>query len=256
MRIAICCFSGTGNTLWVAKLHQKLFEAQGSQCDILLIEDILSGRTAFVPESYDITGIAHPIHAWDAPAIVTDFIAVLPGGRYPYFLFKTAGSLWLGGGSSHKVRLMLANKGWSLRHEAAYQMPANMMGRPSPQRVEQMVQQTRERTEISVSQILDGTRVVVTDSSAKRLASMFNLLESKGCKQSSAHWKVKDACNMCQKCVRECPTGNISTEDGHLKFNGSCVLCLRCWWNCPVRALSHPRMGWTFNKKGFTLPEV
>jgi len=256
MRVTICYFSGTGNTLWVTRLLTKLFEEQGSACRSVAMEDVLAGKTAFDPADGDLTGIAYPVHAWDAPRIVKDFIASLPSGNHPYFLFKTAGSRFLDGGSSRKVRLALAHKGWRLRHEAVYQMPANMMGSPSPCRVERMVEDTRNRAAIAESEILDGVRVVLPDSSAKRFANLLNVLENRGCKQSSSHWKVSGVCTMCGKCVRECPTGNIREQDGGLVFGDSCVLCLRCWWNCPVKALSHPRMGWSFNRKGFTLPEI
>ena len=242
--------------MWVSRLLQKHFVAGGNDCGIIPIEDILADKITFDPDACDRVGIGYPVHAMDAPRIVMDFIKALPPGRYPYFLFKSAGSRSLGGGSSRKVRLALANKGWKLCHEEVYQMPANMMGSPSLHRVERMVEDTRQRVEASVSEILDGVRVLLPDTPVRRFASMLNIVQSYGCRQASSSWQVSEACTMCGKCARECPTGNISIQDGRLVFDGSCVLCLRCWWNCPVKALSHPRMGWSFNKKGFILPEI
>jgi ferredoxin len=255
-KIVLICFSGTGNTAFLAGEMQAQFKARGKDCDLIPLEEITLGRV--VPEwgNYDLAGIAHPVHAFDAPRIVFELLPHLPRLPMPYFLFKTAGSLFLSGGSSRRLRLALAEKGWLLRHEAVYHMPSNLAGTTDPGQIRKIVDSTIGQLRANVQDILAGRRAQVKDSSLMRLASGFNRIETYGTKRFSARWEAGPACTFCGLCVRNCPTGNISFRDGKIGFSRNCVFCLRCQWNCPVQAIGLPKANWLLVKKPYRLEEI
>lgn len=47
-----------------------------------------------------------------------------------------------------------------------------------------------------------------------------------------------DNCDLCGNCVRECPTGSITTKDKILFFHNTCIVCYRCWHVCPQNSIS------------------
>jgi len=50
----------------------------------------------------------------------------------------------------------------------------------------------------------------------------------------------KEVCNLCGRCVKECPYGALQQVEGELKVDQRCVLCGACIAVCPVEALSIP----------------
>lgn len=47
-----------------------------------------------------------------------------------------------------------------------------------------------------------------------------------------------DKCNGCGKCVKNCPTRNISLKDGKALSADKCTICYRCFSICPQKALT------------------
>lgn len=240
MKIGIYYFSGTGNTRFVAEKLQQAFEQTGMSCDLIPMEAILKGEQPLHPEAYHMVGIGFPVHAFDAPTIVYDFLALLPKARISYFLFKTAGDKFLGGGSTQRLRKVLADKAWKLSHESFFVMPANMASKAKAEKISLLVRNAKAHALRTVAEILSGGRKVLPDTSAQRLFSRINRLESRGCKMASRHWLANSNCTLCGLCVRDCPTQNISVKGSKIEFGDKCIFCLRCWWNCPVRAIDHP----------------
>ena len=86
----IYCFSGTGNTRIVAEMiRSELNQLQIST-------DLYDIRFPFGnipdPNAYEYVGFGYPIHAFNTPKFVLDFIDRLPNvDRIPVFIFKTSG---------------------------------------------------------------------------------------------------------------------------------------------------------------------
>jgi len=219
------------------------------------MEELTLGRAEFQPDSFDLVGIGFPVHAFDAPVIVSRFLVLLPECKQDYFLFKTGGSKFLLGGSTHALRLNLANKGWKLKHESFYEMPSNVFTRENSSQVESRVREAERQVQITVDEILGGIKKVLPSTSVMRVANLFNRLESEGCKHGSAKWFADEKCTRCGLCVRQCPTGNISLENGQLSFADQCIFCLRCRWNCPAKAIHHRQLEPFLLKKQFVLAE-
>ncbi len=255
MRILILCFSGTGNTTYIAKILQREFIALGSPSEILPMEELTLDRQSSDFSQYDLIGIGFPVHAMDAPQIVYNLLSILPQGKQNYFLFKTAGSSMLHGGSTQKIREALAIKGWHLRHEQLYVMPPNMFYTACPGNVAKRCAKAKDLAKQSVQDILRGIKKRTPDTSLPGLCYGFARMEKHGARQSSRRWFASDKCTLCGLCAAQCPSENIRIEEGRLVFGDSCLLCLRCSWICPHGALSHKIMGPFLLKRKFTLPD-
>lgn len=254
MRICIYYFSGTGNTEYVARKLQQCFRERSESCDVLPLEEITLGRAKFIAGSYDLVGLGFPVHALDAPSIFRDFIGLLPNARQDYFLFKTAGDRFLWGGSSHALRLELANKGWRLKHEAFYLMPSNVFTKADSNKVQRRAVQAIRDAQTAVEEILAEKKKLLPSNTLMRVANLFNRFETEGCKHCSSGWYADENCSSCGLCVSSCPTANISFQDGKLHFADKCILCLRCRWFCPANAIHHQRFERFLLKQGWTLP--
>jgi ferredoxin len=255
MRTLILHFSGTGNTAYIAKILQGEFIALGSPSEILPMEELTLGRQCPDFSQYDLIGIGFPVHAMDAPQIVYDLLAMLPQGKQDYFLFKTAGSSMLHGGSTRKIREALAIKGWHLLHEQLYVMPPNMFYTQSPAKVAKRCAKAADLARQSVQDIHSGIRKRTPDTSLPGFCYGFARMEKHGARQSSRRWYASDKCTLCGLCAAKCPSENIRIEDGELVFGDSCLLCLRCFWLCPQNALSHKILKPFLLKRKFTLPD-
>jgi hypothetical protein len=44
-------------------------------------------------------------------------------------------------------------------------------------------------------------------------------------------------CTKCMFCINNCPTENISFNDGDFQFNEKCTYCMRCYNFCPTQAI-------------------
>jgi len=253
MRIGLYYFSGTGNTRLVAGEFKTVFASRDLECELIPLEKITQKTRDISFTDYDLVGLGFPVHAFDAPRIVYDFVKLLPVKRVRYFLFKTAGSDFLLGGSTHRLRSALASKGWTLAHESFFEMPPNVGACPSQERVDQIVAQARENVSVAVEEILAEKHIVLDDKPIQRAFSFINHFETIGCFFGSSNWFADENCTLCGKCMRNCPTRNISLTEDKVVFGHSCVLCLRCWWNCPARALRHRHLNWALLKKLYKL---
>ncbi len=255
MKICIYFFSGTGNTRFIAEDMQQRFNASGSQCSLVPMESVTKGDAELKPEDYDLVGLGFPVHAYDAPRVVYQFLELLPAAPIRYFLFKTAGDKLLYGGSTRQMRMLLANKRWKLAYESFFVMPANMASPAKPDKIARLVATAKLHSAETVADILAGTRKILPDSTSQRVSSLLNRLETRGCRKGSHHWRAGDNCILCGKCVRECPTNNIEIVEGKVVFGDKCIFCQRCWWNCPTRAIDHPYAHFVLLKKPYTLQQ-
>jgi flavodoxin/ferredoxin len=254
MRILIVYFSGTGNTARIAEDLQREFQAQNAQCEILPMEQVTQAKVSLDIQAWDLIGIGFPVHAMDAPQIVYDFLELLPQCRKNYFLFKTAGSAFLQGGSTRRLREKLAFKGLRLSHEQLYVMPPNAFGTANQSKVDKRYYQSLELVKRSAGEILAGIKHRVPEAPLAAACYAFAGLEKHGAAQASKRWQVNEDCNLCGLCAKQCPTENIRIEEGKITFGDSCLLCLRCWWNCPQRAISHSFLKPFFLKEPYQLP--
>ena len=119
MRVGVVYFSGTGNTWHIAQRYVQTILECGKRAELLRLEEVAREESYDSLAGYDLLGIGYPIHAWNAPRLVADFLKHLPRSKgQPVFLFITAGSMV--GRAFDWARALLTERGYAVLHEARY----------------------------------------------------------------------------------------------------------------------------------------
>lgn len=236
MKVIICYFSGTGNTKKVVDFYAQEFEKNG--CNITLHEIESVENVNF--NGYDLYGIAYPIHALNAPSIIVDFCKNLPKQeeRKNLFIIKTSGEpLKINNISSTKICKILKKKNYILNNEYHYIMPYNMIFRHSNATAYKMWNTAKNLIPIDCREIISGEKVTLSHFPMSNFISWVMRIEHWGGRFNGRRYKVNENCIKCGKCVKNCPTKNITIdENGNFHFGKKCLMCMRCSFNCPVDA--------------------
>lgn len=240
--VTIACFSGTGNTARVAELLRQAFAGRGCATQVVAIDRRLLANPQ-QGAGGDVLGLGYPVHAWNAPRIVFDFLRQLPPGEgRPAFIFRTAGDPMLNGGAVAMARRRLVRRGYDVLSDDLFVMPANVAIAYDPRLIKQLDQAAQRLAPRVAARVLAGERHLPHDSWGSQLVStLFSAGETAGARLWGRHLSASAACTACGRCARDCPTGNITLRDGRPHFAWSCLLCLRCIYSCPTGAL-RPRI--------------
>lgn len=259
--IAICYFSGTGNTAHVVELARQAFTGRGVTFDVFRIEDMRrSGRTEFRPTDYDLLGIAHPVLGFDAPGLVYDFVRTLPeGADTPVFLLKTAADYHsINNSSSYSIRKLLTRRGYRPFYDEIVAMPCNWLVAYDDQLSRQLVEVAPARVEAAVERILAREpRAASNGPLLRAILKVTSLLEDRiGAKEFGKRLVAGDACTRCGRCASDCPADNIALAGGEVRFGGSCTWCMRCVYACPERAIRAGYLDFVVLKGGYDLARI
>jgi len=238
--IGIFYFSGTGNTKMVAKLLATEFNRYVNVVDVIAIDDLFKTNKTAEVEKYDIIGFGYPVHAFNAPRIFFEFIEQLQDEKQKKtFIFKSAGDPFMEGRSTALVRKALQKKGYDVFYERLFVMPANVVIRYRDQLIKQLLNTAVQRTKTMVKEILSETKKLQKNTFFSTFATTaFSGMESYGARFFGKNLHVSDSCNLCGDCFSNCPTNNITKQEGHIRFHSKCTLCMRCIYGCPVNAIS------------------
>jgi ferredoxin len=251
VRVAVCYFTGTGNTATAAREIADRFgpdnptDLHNTELLPRTIDQDFLGR-------YDLVGFGSPAYAYNEPPAFTRFLRNLPPGNgKPAFLFMTAGQdpeACL----AHPART-LRRKGYDLRATACLFMPGNvgcywfeddeMVFRfLSPTRrfdTGEMENERLGRIDRLVRSLLDGRTGYEPVTPLQQFVSW----SLRGVFRHAAAPLMKllphtvDGCNLCGLCVQTCPTSSIRILDGRVRFSASCTVCVRCLNVCPQHAI-------------------
>ena len=249
----IYVFSGTGNTHLIAELYKKfLIEYETTIYPIKMP----SGKvTSDVPNpaDFDMVGIGHPVHGFNAPRIMWEFCKSLPATQKPAFILTTSGEgLHFNDFASQKVVRLMSKKGYDFVQQMRYVMPYNMIFRHSPEMVKSEYLYAEKLAEHSCKEIQAGTRTKIHRRNFfSAFAVIVRFLLWIYARVQSPFMRVnKKTCIACQKCVRVCPYGNITydSEKNRFKFGTNCLLCVACSFGCPTCSISIGLLnGWRVN---------
>ncbi len=229
-------FSGTGNTLKIAKTYASEFEKYGVRCDLYDIGE--GGAPEKPPRMFDYVGIAYPIHAFNAPYVVHDFVKNLPETENKnYFILKTSGEpLSLNNVSSGRLVSRLTRKGYVLTNEYHYVMPYNMIFRHTDEMASKMFKTAKALCALDIRDILCGQKHYLDGVPFGGAISAVFRIEHPAMKLNGKFFRVSDKCTGCNACVNNCPVHNITRENGKFKFGSKCIMCTKCSFSCPVDA--------------------
>ena len=239
MNISIIYFSGTGNTEVVASLIEAGLN-ETNDVDVYKVEDILLGRVEFDIHKYDLVGFGYPIYGFNAPSIIYDFIKRYKNmNNLNTFIFSTcAGPLYLNDIASFGFKNKLRIRGFSVIYERQFYMPANILTKYDDRLVKQLYNKAVLMVEEMVSDLESNHNKVRLDNILSYLVRFFYVpFEWIGWMTIPLDFKVKSNCDLCLKCVENCPQNNIKVKNEKIKFGTNCLACFRCVYECPQKSI-------------------
>lgn len=260
MRMVLYYFSGTGNTRIISeKILEKAVRAgqdvDGSAgtgtepVETVLLPVDQAQRDGIVIEPDTIFGIGFPVYDLMPPEIVCSFVQALPDARpgQSAFVFSTYTSFPLD--ANRYVIELLQQKGYRVVAEKSFKAPgavAYVYANPELPviRGEAVFGKGTDRTiESFVLQILRGVRIAAPEirirpHPLRKFHQAFSRLVMGNLFYRNL--RVSAECTGCGLCVKNCPSANLSLENGSLRVldaNG-CLRCMRCIVRCPARAIN------------------
>lgn len=240
----IICFSGTGNSLMVARELQRHIGGE-----ILSLEgELLLNPAATVhrvPEGEDVVWV-FPIYSWGVPPVMARFIrrCKLKGAHESrHFMVCTCGDDI--GRADDRWRNLVGRRGWTPRGAFSVIMPNTyvcMKGfdTDAPEVKASKLAAMPERVTRIVAAMRRGfAESDVTRGSYAWLKTAVVYPFFKYTCMSPGPFAATDACITCGLCARECPMENITMNNGRPTWGDRCALCLRCYHHCPVHAIEY-----------------
>lgn len=249
MKVLLCIFSGTGNTLKVGKKLAEELEGYGCETDIYRI---CADSPMPSIESYDVLIVGYPVHAFNTPTIALDFLKKLPlaSGKNTYIIRTSGEPLRLNDASSITPRRILAKRNYKVLGEFSYVMPYNIIFRHSDGMVARMWRSAQLRIKQNAADIAVLKENKQRVGPFKRAVSFTLRIEHSAMPFIGKRFKAGDRCKGCGVCSSLCPKANIKIENGKPKFGKQCIGCMACAFGCPVDAIKISLLnGWRVNGK-------
>lgn len=226
-------FSGTGNTLYLAKELMKKIEGM----ELVKIRHDMD----FNCKDCDIAGIAYPVYCFTLPKIVVDFINKIQFSSSIY-IFGLASYGGLLTSSGRNLKKMLNARGYTLNAGFAIKMPGNathVYEVPSLEKREAMYSKVPDRI-AQIASIVNSKGSYGIDTNLGilgRLASVASKGMMSKINESDKVFLVDSNCDSCGICSKVCPVGNIKIIDGKPQWQHRCESCLACFHWCPKASI-------------------
>jgi NAD-dependent dihydropyrimidine dehydrogenase PreA subunit len=233
MKTVIFYYTGTGNSLWSARLlADKLGNAK---LQPMKHADALSAGDA------EAVGFVFPVHVWGMPLAVVRFIekVSLRPGTYLFALAVNAGQV---SRTLLQLRGILAGRGLKLAAGYSVVLPSNYIpwGGPGPQaRQNARFESARAKIVAAAGCIADCAAGPVEKGPLWQrivFTAIYKLSFKQVPRMDKDFW-CDDRCNACEICVRVCPAGNIEMKNGRPAWKHNCEQCLACIQWCPQESI-------------------
>ena len=230
--IGIYVFSGTGNTLRCARALETALTEMGVSVNLHEISD--GSETA---TERDLV-LCYPVYGFNMPRILKTFCRNLNGGGNVWFLKTSGEPLHLNDNSSAELIRILRKNGYRIKGEFHYIMPYNMVFRHTDELASLMWETAKKRIPDAAKKIAEGTETPITAPLSAKTVSALCRIEHCFYPRNGRLFRVDPKkCVGCRKCVNNCPTKNITFENGRFRFGKNCIGCVRCSFNCPTGAI-------------------
>ena len=236
METTVYYFTGTGNSLWVARnLAREIGSAR-----LVSIADWKEEGGASSP---GLVGLVFPVYIWGLPGRIVRFADALKdrGQVYTFAVAVNGGQV-----ANTLVQLRKVLKERDLRLSAGFEitMPSNYIpwGGPGPEeerrklfesalkKISSIAACVKSREERPVEKGPLWQRVLFTP--------LYRLSFSKVPTMDKRFW-VDDKCNQCAICTKVCPSRNIGFEGGKPIWKHKCEQCFACLQWCPKEAIQY-----------------
>jgi ferredoxin len=236
MKLTIFYYTGTGNSLWVARTLAKEF----ADSRVISISDWEKSKTEI---NSDLIGLVFPVHIWGLPPRVVKFAKELKALKHGY-LFAVAVDAGQVANTLVQLDGLLKKNKLSLSSGFEVQMPSNYIpwGGPGPKDKQN---ERFEAAKIKIAEIAGYLKTKEKRPLEKGpfLQTMFLSLAYKmsysQLPRMDKSFFADEKCNKCGTCARVCPVSNITIIDGKPVWNHKCEQCYACLQWCPQKAIQY-----------------
>jgi Pyruvate/2-oxoacid:ferredoxin oxidoreductase delta subunit len=235
MKMQLFVYTGTGNSLWVArKLSLELANTT------LAFMPYLS--TDFVVEA-DRVGIIFPVHIWGLPIRVIQFINHLQPKPETYF-FALAVNAGQTAATLLQLKKLMSTRRLSLAVGYSIIMPSNYIpwGGPGPTDTQQrFFMEAEEKVKAIAGPVLRGERKKVERGPLWQniLFSWIYQMSFRQVHKLDKNFWPDDKCNSCGICSKVCPANNIEMINEKPAWLHRCEQCMACLQWCPQEAIQY-----------------
>ncbi|NLL37743.1 MAG: GNAT family N-acetyltransferase [Fretibacterium sp.] len=238
-KVELFVFSGTGNTLMVARAVSRALEKRSIAVSLRSME----APCPALPQDTAV-GLAFPVAFFSTYPTVLRFIEGLPSGEgREVFLFGTMGGVSFG--MQAPLKKELVRKGYRPVAAHLFVMPGNYGNKTMPhERNEARVTKAMEQVEMFVSSMLEGG---ASFGSGGSLLSFFFYRLAHTRHPWNLFYKLfpfeadVTRCVKCGRCAAICPEKAIVLDPSPQINTQLCQSCQRCVAFCPVSALQVPK---------------
>ncbi len=233
----ILCFSGTGNSKYIAK---KIQSALGDEI-VDLNAKIKSDDHSQI-EVKDRLVFVTPTYGWRMPRIVSDFVEKTPfsGEKRAWFVLDCGGEI---GNAQKYIVKLCKNKGFEYMGVKGILMPENyiaLFNAPDEERAKQIIKKAELPIKEAIETIDKGEcfakpRCNLYD---RIMSSLVNDLFFKHIVKADK-FTVSDKCIGCGKCAKLCPLNNIVLDNNKPVWGKNCTHCMACICHCPREAIEY-----------------
>lgn len=248
-KVVVYCFSGTGNSGKVAGWLAQVAADNDIGCKVINIARTDRCNIAS-PEPDALLVFVSPIHGFNYPPIMLNFIRRFPKGKNKVVLMNTRAGMLIGkfitpgltGIAFYLSALILFLKGFSIKAILPVDMPSNWISvHPglNDRTVKYLHVKNKDRVDVFARKILQGK------SHFKALLEVYDLLLAPvalayflvGRFFLAKTYYASHDCNNCDLCIKACPVKAIVKVDNRPFWTFNCESCMRCMSNCPEKAI-------------------
>jgi ferredoxin len=249
-RIAIYYFSGTGNSRNVAFWISEVAARHDIECSLVNIGSINRLVTDPPPPGAMVIFIS-PVHGFNYPPVMLNFIARFPKGNNHVVLMNTRAGMLIGkwitpgltGIAFYFASLILLLKGYSIRGMVPVDMPSNWISiHPglNDRTVKYLHTKNKERVIRHAEIILSGKRYfralreIIQDILISPVSLLYYFIGRFGFAKT---FYASSDCNCCNLCIKDCPVKAIIMVNNRPFWTFKCESCMHCMGTCPKKAI-------------------